>query len=93
MKESMGDPKTQKSMLNARSPLQMPEKFEDPVLLIHGEWDGRVEYHHSKKMEKALKRAGKDVEFVTLEEEGHSNWKLENHVFYMETIETFLTKH
>lgn len=93
MKESMGDPKTERAKLDARSPLQMAEKFQDPVLLIHGKWDGRVEYHHSKKMDKALSKAGKNVTFVTLEEEGHSNWDLETEILYLETIESFLNQH
>ena len=95
MKETLalGDPKGSKAMLTERSPINYVDKFEDPVLLVHGEWDGRVEVHHARKMEKALERAGKEVTYLELEEEGHSNWDLENEILYLETLEAFLEQH
>ncbi len=42
-----------------------------PILLIHGKDDTVVPYEQSEVMEKALKHAGKPVQFVTLKHEDH----------------------
>ena len=91
--KSMGDPKTDKAVLRAKSPVYMADKFKVPVLLIHGEYDGIVDISQSRKMHKALTKAGVPVEFLRLKDEGHYNWGLENRVLYLETINEFLSKH
>lgn len=91
--KSMGNPNTDKAKLMAKSPLFMADKFKSPVLLIHGEYDGIVDISQSRKMHKALKKAGVEVEFVKLRDEGHYNWDLENKILYLETINEFLSKH
>ena len=90
---SKGDPKTDKDMLETKSPINFADKFEAPILLIHGELDENVRYKQSKNMNKALEKAGKDVEFLTLENEGHSGWSTENETLYLETVKNFLDKH
>jgi len=62
-------------------------------LLIHGEQDENVRPKQSEKMENALRKAGKSVEFVVLKNEGHSGWSTENEIFYLETVRDFLNKH
>ena len=42
-----------------------------PLLLIHGQDDTTVPYDQSADISKALKRAGRNVEFVTLRKEDH----------------------
>jgi dipeptidyl aminopeptidase/acylaminoacyl peptidase len=42
-----------------------------PVLLIHGKDDTVVPFQQSQSMAEALKRAGKNVELVTLQREDH----------------------
>ena len=90
---ALGDPKAQREMLERQSPINLIEKYEDPLLLIHGDLDGRVEYHHSEKMYKAMKKAGKSVSLVKLEDEGHSNWSLQTDILYLESLEAFLGQH
>jgi dipeptidyl aminopeptidase/acylaminoacyl peptidase len=46
------------------SPLRHADAIQAPVLLVHGDMDANVAFHHSEKMEAALKSAGKDVEFL-----------------------------
>lgn len=91
--KSMGNPKKDKEALKAKSPIYMADKFKSPVLLIHGEYDGIVNISQSKKMRKALKKAGVSVEFVELEDEGHYGWSLENEILYLETVNEFLSKY
>ena len=91
--KSMGDPKTDKDKLKSVSPVYLAKQFKAPVLLVHGEYDSNVDISQSRKMRKALKKAGKAVEFLKLEDMGHSNWDLENEVLYLETVEAFVSKH
>lgn len=61
-----GDP-----ILKTLSPLEYAEKVSIPIMLIHGKDDTVVPYEQSKLMAKALKRANKTVEFITLKQEDH----------------------
>ncbi len=53
------------------SPVTYAENVSTPVLLIHGEDDGRVLIEQSEQYFVALKRAGKTVEFVRMPETSH----------------------
>lgn len=90
-KTSMGDPKKDREALENASPLQMAHMFDDPVLLLHGENDQTVDQSQSKKMFKALKKAGKEVELVILEGQSHSNWAISEDINYLKSIEVFLS--
>ena len=57
--------------LDAISPLKHAAGVSVPLLLIHGRDDTTVPYDQSSDMAKALKRAGKSAEFVTLDKEDH----------------------
>ncbi|MDG2527758.1 alpha/beta hydrolase family protein [Caulobacter endophyticus] len=57
--------------LAAISPAKLAAKADIPVLLIHGKDDTVVPYVQSKLMSEALTKAGKPVQFVTLDGEDH----------------------
>jgi len=57
--------------LDAISPAQHAAKADAPVLLIHGENDSVVRIDQSRLMERALKAAGKPVDFVIMPGEDH----------------------
>ncbi len=57
--------------LDAISPLKHADKITVPLMLIHGREDSTVPYEQSTDMVKALKRAGRTPEFVTLDKEDH----------------------
>lgn len=67
----IGDRRKDKARIEAISPVNAAENFKAPVLLIHGVDDTVVPYAHSAKMEAALKRAGKKVKLVKLQNEDH----------------------
>ena len=46
------------------SPLRHADRIQVPVLLVHGDLDANVAFHHSQKMADALRSAGKQVEFL-----------------------------
>jgi dipeptidyl aminopeptidase/acylaminoacyl peptidase len=68
-KRFMGDP----SGLDAISPARHAEKAACPVLLLHGQDDVVVPIDQSKRMEAALKSAGKPVEFKRYKGQDHWN--------------------
>jgi dipeptidyl aminopeptidase/acylaminoacyl peptidase len=57
--------------LRAISPIDHVDAVTVPVLLIHGRDDVVVPYAQSEEMAKALSRAGKSVQMVTLPHEDH----------------------
>lgn len=60
-----------KEVARERSPAEFADKFTAPVLLIHGEDDEIVTIKQSKIMEKALKKAKKEVQFIELAGDDH----------------------
>ncbi|HUQ53860.1 MAG TPA: prolyl oligopeptidase family serine peptidase, partial [Gammaproteobacteria bacterium] len=61
-----GDP-----AIHAISPAEHATAVTVPVLLVHGKDDTVVPYEQSEAMLRALRRAGKEVELVTLRREDH----------------------
>lgn len=91
--KSIGDPKTDQARLEARSPARAAAQFAAPVLLIHGDSDWAVPLDQSRRMEKALKKAGRSVSLVVLKGEGHTNWSEDNQKKVLREIGAFLEKH
>lgn len=58
-------------ILATLSPARLADRADAPVLLIHGRADTVVPYEQSELMDRALRRAGKDVKMVTLDGEDH----------------------
>ncbi len=91
--ELIGDPRAEKDKLNSISPVNAAYAFQAPVLLIHGKDDLVVPIDQSRVMERALKSAGKDVEFITLKGEDHwlstSDARLET----LKALDAFVNQH
>ena len=90
---SIGDPRRDRARLESVSPIRFVDAWRPPVLLIHGDEDEIVPHEQSRDMERALRRAGKDVRLVTLEGEGHDDWRQDDHILALREIETFLARH
>lgn len=58
-------------LLAELSPSRLASRIEGPVLLIHGREDTVVPFEQSEIMERAMRRAGKDVELIALDGEDH----------------------
>jgi len=94
IKESIGDPQTDAEMLKARSPALLGQHIKAPVLLIHGDEDEVVPYEQSEMMEEALTDLNKKVEFITLEETGHSALYYEEDIRVVyDAVERFLAEY
>ena len=89
--KSIGKLGVDDAAIKSASPIHHVARFDDPVLLIHGEDDDVVQYSHSEEMEAALRGAGKDVTLLSLEEgHYHNRWDIESRAEYYRTLESFL---
>jgi dipeptidyl aminopeptidase/acylaminoacyl peptidase len=93
IRRSIGDPRRDRDRLMARSPAEHAANVRIPVLLLHGDQDGVVPVEHSRKMERALRRAGANVRYVEIKGEGHSYWSDENETTIYREVEAFLAQH
>jgi dipeptidyl aminopeptidase/acylaminoacyl peptidase len=70
-KRYMGVDSASAPKLAERSPVNHADSADGPVLLIHGKDDTVVYYDQSVDMRRALEKAKKPVEFITLKAEDH----------------------
>ena len=82
-----------KHSLGLISPINAVEKFQAPVLLIHGKHDSVVPIQQSSLMYKALQKANKDVEFIELEGEDHWLSNSATRLELLDAVDKFLDKH
>ena len=71
----IGDPRVMGAALEAASPARRAGEIACPVLLVHGVDDGIVPVAQSRRMRDALRRAGKTVELIEIEDAGHADWE------------------
>lgn len=90
--QQIGDPRTDKEMLVARSPARNAEKIELPLLLIHGRQDDVVPYDQFTKLTDALKEADIDYKRYVVND-GHQFVRPASTVQSMRRVERFLAKH
>lgn len=82
-----------KDALKEISPVFNAKNFSAPVLLMHGERDKIVSYKQSKVMRSALKKAGKEVELIKLEDENHYLMDGQNRLLVVTKMIEFFNKH
>ena len=76
--------------LEAISPIKHIDNVNVPVLLIHGRDDTVVPYDQSEVMLKALTKANKKVELVTLKKEDHWLSRSETRLLMLQSSMAFL---
>jgi dipeptidyl aminopeptidase/acylaminoacyl peptidase len=79
--------------LRATSPIRFVDAADAPILLVHGKDDTVVNYDQSVDMAKALQKAGKAVEFVTLPGEDHWLSRSETRLAMLQNVVAFVEKH
>ncbi|MDE2170850.1 MAG: S9 family peptidase [Sphingomonadales bacterium] len=79
--------------LKAVSPMRFVDKVSVPVLLIHGTNDTVVPFAQSSRMADALRQAGKQVDFVTLQSEDHWLSRGETRLAMLQATVDFVMKH
>lgn len=84
---------TDQQVLRTSSPLRRADEIKAPVLMFHGDRDINVNIKHSKKMNKALRKAGKSTDLIVYEDVAHGIWRDEYRVDMLTRIGEFLHQH
>ena len=90
--KQIGDPKTDRALLEARSPARHPEKLTIPLLLIHGRFDQVVPYAQFVDLTNALNEADIKYQWMALNDD-HNLASLSSRVQSMKKVERFLNTH
>jgi dipeptidyl aminopeptidase/acylaminoacyl peptidase len=89
----LGHPETDRDFLEARSPLFKADKIVRPLLIAQGANDPRVKQTESDQIVQAMRRNGKDVEYLLFPDEGHGFARPENNLKFMAAAESFLARY
>jgi len=89
----VGDLETEQKFLESRSPLFKVDKIKVPLLIGQGANDPRVKQAESEQIVEAMRKAGKEVEYLLFPDEGHGFARPENRLKFFAAAEKFLAKH
>ena len=93
MYEQVGNPETERQMLEACSPALHADRIKAPLLIAQGARDPRVNKAESDQMVAALRSRGVEVEYMVKENEGHGFSNQENRFCFYRAMERFLRQH
>jgi len=91
--ERVGHADHDSTMLLANSPVAQAHRISAPLQLIWGSQDLRVPIAHGERLRSAMKKAGREPEWVVYAGEAHGWRKLENKVDMALKFEAFLARH
>ncbi|MBA2642026.1 MAG: S9 family peptidase [Actinobacteria bacterium] len=89
---ALGDPERDRDFLVERSPRTMIGDISCPLLVIQGKNDPRVVERESADLVDELRAAGKEVDYLVFEDEGHDVLKLPNRVRCYDAIVGFFSE-
>jgi dipeptidyl aminopeptidase/acylaminoacyl peptidase len=75
------------------SPLEQIARLNRPVLLAHGKMDSTVPFAQFTALSEAAKKAGKPLELLVFDKEGHGFDVDANEAKWYDALDTFLAKH
>lgn len=75
------------------SPLNRVKDVGIPVLLMHGTDDDNVPIRQGTEFVKAMKKAGKSIEYIEFEDVGHGIENSADRIRFLTAVEAFLAKH
>lgn len=90
LERMMGHPRAARTEYAAGSPIHRIEHLQVPVFIAHGELDERVSPRQSQELVEALRRHGKQFEYVTYPTEGHGLLRSEPFLHFHQRLERFL---
>jgi len=79
--------------MKSKSPLFHIDRIKRPLLIVQGENDPRVKRQESDQIVAALNKAGKTVEYILFEDEGHSIRNWQNRLIFYRRLEDFFAEH
>jgi len=71
LEQALGDPRVEAATMQETSPLYHYDRIKVPVLLAHGLEDRRVDYEHTRRMQRLLVAAGNVPVGLSFKDEGH----------------------
>lgn len=89
----VGDPATERELLQERSPLSSASAIKIPVLVAQGGNDVRVKEAEADQIVSALREQGIPHEYLLFPDEGHGLARPENRERYYAAAERFLATH
>jgi dipeptidyl aminopeptidase/acylaminoacyl peptidase len=89
----VGDLEKEEAFLKERSPLFFVDRIKAPLLIGQGKNDPRVKQAESDQIYEAMRKAGRDVQYVIYQDEGHGFARPENRLHFYAMAEAFLGKH
>jgi len=93
LRHRMGDPVKDRALLDARSPLYRAARIRAPLLVGQGANDPRVRRSESDQIVAAMRRAGREVQYILYRGEGHGFANVNNNMHFHAHAEMFLAKH
>ena len=93
MHEMIGDPETDKEMMEKYSPVFHVDQIKAPLFIAQGANAPRVNKAESDQMVEALKKRGVEVEYMVKENEGHGFYNEKNKLDFYRAMEKFLDEH
>ena len=93
MERWIGNPERDKERFIKDTPTTYLDGMVKPMLVIQGAKDPRVVKEESDQIVAKLKDAGRDVEYLVLEDEGHGFSRKENEIAVYSRMLEFLGKH
>ena len=91
--EMVGDPETDKELIEDISPFFHADRIKAPLFVAQGANDPRVNQAESDQIVEALESKGIDVQYMLKENEGHGFRNEENRMDFYEAMIEFLDKH
>ena len=89
----VGNVEKEEDFLKSRSPLYRADAIRIPLLVAQGANDPRVKQAESEQIVEAVRKRGKEVEYLLFPDEGHGFARPENRMAYYAAAERFLAKH
>lgn len=86
-----GHPEHDRALLAELSPLRAVDRIRVPLLVVHGEHDTNVPVGEARQVVAALRRLGRDVEYLELPGEGHEYRREESRLQLVSQMVAFLT--
>lgn len=90
LERMMGHPRGARTEYTAGSPIHRIAHLAVPLLVAHGERDERVHPRQSRELVDALRREGKQFEYITYPTEGHGLLRPEPFLHFHRRLERFL---
>ncbi len=88
-----GDPVRDAALFDRISPIHRIDRIVAPLFVFHGANDVRVPIEESEQIVAALSGRGSPVEYLRVEDEGHSISKLHNRLRLYPAVARFLNQH